>query len=48
MKEEKRKQIILKLPAELKDNFYEFCKTKGYCPSKRIRVLMEEDCKTLN
>ena len=38
-------QIILKLTKELKDIFYSYCKTKGYAPAKRLRVLIEEDSK---
>ena len=42
---EKLKQLLVKLPEELKEAFFTHCKSNGYSPSKRLRVLMDEDIK---
>ena len=45
MKENKEAVLTIRLDEELKLNYLNFCKEKGYSLSKRIRVLLENELK---
>ena len=39
------KSIILKISKELKEEFFIYCTSIGYSPSKRLRVMIENEIK---
>lgn len=39
------KQLLVRVTKELKDEFDNYCKQRGYSVSKRLRILIEEDVK---
>lgn len=41
----KKKQIIVRVSDEMKRDFDNHCLKNGYSPSKRLRMLIEEDIK---
>lgn len=41
------KQLIIKLPEEQKQLFFEHCENNGYSPSKRLRFLINEDMRNV-
>ena len=43
MKDNKNKQFIVRVTEETKNNFDKYCEETGFSPSKRLRVLIEND-----
>lgn len=41
----KDKQISIRIAEQVRIAFNEYCKENGYSPSKRLRILIEQDTK---